>query len=82
MFKILQMCFLSGAVDGELVICVPVWPGAWLTRELEVVMPEAGKIQGQEKEAVVRQAVCSRLGMCVKGCGTWEGAFVWDISIF
>ena len=27
MFKILQMCFLSGTVDAELVTCVPVWPG-------------------------------------------------------
>lgn len=28
MFKILQMCFLSGTVDGELVTRVHVWPGA------------------------------------------------------
>lgn len=23
-----------------------------------------------------------RVGMCVKGRGTWEGGFVWEMSIF
>lgn len=38
--------------------------------------------QGQERSLLLVRVCVPRVGMRVKGRGTWEGGLVWEISIF
>ena len=43
---------------------------------------ETTRIRGKKGVLLLVRVCVPRVGMCVKGRGTWEGGFVWEISVF